>query len=139
MIDKSTQTSNMEKIIIEGRPVAWARAGICKNRFFDRQSKERQSFQWKLKRAFNKCPTEAAIVLSCIFSFALPKNASKAKRMALLGTFHEGRPDVDNLAKFVNDAAQGILWCDDSQVVRLTVEKVWAEEDKTTICFEKAI
>jgi Holliday junction resolvase RusA-like endonuclease len=50
-----------------------------------------------------------------------------------------GRPDVDNLAKFVNDVAQGILWGDDSQVVRLTVEKVWAEEDKTTICFEEAI
>jgi hypothetical protein len=53
MLNKSTPTRGMEKIIIEGRPVAWARAGISKNRFFDRQSKERQSFQWKLKSAFN--------------------------------------------------------------------------------------
>lgn len=129
----------MEKIEIAGKPIAWKRVGVNKGRFFDRQAKERQSFQWRLKSAFNKCPTEAPIVLSCIFSFALPKNASKVKRMALLGAFHEGRPDVDNLAKFVNDAAQGILWRDDSQVVRLTVEKVWAEEDKTTIYFEEAI
>lgn len=139
MLNKSTPTRGMEKIIIEGRPIAWARAGISKKRFFDRQSKERQSFQWKLKSAFNKGPTKAPISLSCVFSFALPKSSSKAKRKALLGTFHVGRPDVDNLAKFVNDAAQGILWGDDSQVVLLTVEKVWAEEDKTTICFKEAI
>lgn len=129
----------MYSIEIFGKPIAWKRVGVNRGRFFDRQSKERQSFQWKLKSAFNKGPTEGPILLSCVFSFSLPKSSSKVKRKALLGTFHEGRPDVDNLAKFVNDASQGILWRDDSQVVRLTVEKVWAEEDKTTICFEEAI
>lgn len=34
-----------------------------------------------------------------------------------------GKPDAENIAKAVQDAGNGILWGDDSQVVRLTVEK----------------
>lgn len=35
------------------------------------------------------------------------------------------RGDCDNLAKAVQDALQGIVWLDDRQVVKLTVEKEW--------------
>ena len=43
--------------------------------------------------------------------------------------------DVDNLAKFYLDCMNDVVWQDDSQVVRLTVEKAWAEdrEPKTII------
>jgi len=66
----------------------------------------------------------------------VPKSWSKVKRAAMLGKPHESRPDLDNLAKFVNDVANGILWQDDAQIARLSLEKVWAEEDKTVIDFE---
>ena len=33
--------------------------------------------------------------------------------------------DVDNLAKFVMDALQGVLYKDDKTIVRLVVEKTW--------------
>ena len=126
------------KIEIVGRPVAWQRVGVNRRKFFDRQAKERRSFQWKLKKGFKKPPTKAPIALGCTFAFALPKSMSKAKRRALLGTFHEGRPDVDNLIKWIGDVGQGILWQDDKQIVKLmNVEKIWAEQDKTTIFFEE--
>jgi len=35
-----------------------------------------------------------------------------------------GRPDAENVVKAVLDAATGIVWVDDSQVVRLTVTKI---------------
>ena len=35
------------------------------------------------------------------------------------------RPDADNYAKLVLDALNGVLWRDDSQVVRLFVEKAY--------------
>ena len=35
------------------------------------------------------------------------------------------RPDVDNFAKSVLDAANGILWADDSLIVDLQVTKAW--------------
>jgi len=36
---------------------------------------------------------------------------------------HTGKRDVDNIAKAVMDAGNGVLWHDDGQVYRLTVEK----------------
>jgi Holliday junction resolvase RusA-like endonuclease len=93
----------MEKIEIEGRPIAWKRVGLNRGRFFDRQDKERRAFQWKLKKEFNKRPSEAPIALGCTFTFAAPKSLSKTKRAALMGSFPEGRPDVDNLLKWVGD------------------------------------
>lgn len=39
------------------------------------------------------------------------------------------RPDLDNLAKAVKDAAKGILWIDDSQVAELTASKLYAPQD----------
>ena len=36
------------------------------------------------------------------------------------------RPDVDNLAKSVLDASNGILWQDDTLIVDLRVTKAWA-------------
>lgn len=127
----------MFRMEIEGKPTAWARAGTCRGRFFDRQSKERRSFQWKLKTGFQKDPLNRPITLACIFSFEIPKSWSKAKKTALLGKSHEGRPDLDNLVKWVGDAAQGILWDDDAKIVKLTAEKVWAEKDITIITFEE--
>lgn len=38
------------------------------------------------------------------------------------------RPDVDNIAKAVCDALNGIAYKDDKQITCLTVDKVWAED-----------
>jgi len=40
-----------------------------------------------------------------------------------------GRPDADNLLKAVCDAAKGILWHDDSQIVTALVRKLWADKE----------
>lgn len=125
------------RIKIEGRPIAWKRAGVSKGRFFDRQAKERAAFQWELKKDFRKPPTSSPINLSCVFSFRIPKSLSKAKRMAFLGKPHKSRPDADNLAKWIGDCGNDVLWLDDSQIAKLSIEKIWGEEDETTIDFEE--
>jgi Holliday junction resolvase RusA-like endonuclease len=126
----------MFRIEIEGKPIAWARAGCSRGRFFDRQSKEKTSFQWKLKTGFQKDPLIRPINLACVFSFEIPKSWPRDKRESLLGKPHESRPDLDNLVKWVGDAAQGVLWDDDAKIVKLNAEKVWAERDITIITFE---
>lgn len=40
------------------------------------------------------------------------------------------RPDIDQIAKAVLDAATGVLWHDDAQVVALTVEQCTAAQDE---------
>ena len=43
------------------------------------------------------------------------------------------RQDVDNVAKAVLDALNGIAWVDDTQVQRLVVEKSYGTEGRTTV------
>lgn len=43
------------------------------------------------------------------------------------------RLDCDNVAKACLDALCGVLWIDDSQVVRLTVEKVHSDGESITL------
>ena len=39
-----------------------------------------------------------------------------------------GKPDVDNIAKAVLDGCTGVIWGDDTQVVRVVVERLMAAE-----------
>ncbi len=43
------------------------------------------------------------------------------------------RSDLDNMAKAVLDALNGVAWVDDSQVSRLVVEKSYGSEGRTTV------
>jgi Holliday junction resolvase RusA-like endonuclease len=43
------------------------------------------------------------------------------------------RADLDNCAKSVLDALNGVAWEDDSQVTRLVVEKSYGTEARTTV------
>jgi len=43
------------------------------------------------------------------------------------------RQDVDNIAKAVLDALNGVAWVDDTQVQRLVVEKSYGTEGRTTV------
>lgn len=55
-------------------------------------------------------------------TFYLKRPQSLFKRV----TMHLRKPDVDKLARCLNDAMIGIAYVDDSQVVALSVEKVYA-------------
>ena len=48
-----------------------------------------------------------------------------AKRREVDSTPHAIRPDGDNLEKFVNDAMNGLLWDDDSQIVWMIRSKTY--------------
>jgi len=56
---------------------------------------------------------------------AVPESWSNKKRAAALAGEIKptGKPDLDNLAKLYADALNGILWKDDSQLVRMALEK----------------
>ncbi len=63
--------------------------------------------------------------ISVFAYFALPQSMSKKKRQQLHLTPHvKHRADVDNLAKAVLDALNGVAYPDDCAVYSLTVHKV---------------
>jgi Holliday junction resolvase RusA-like endonuclease len=58
----------------------------------------------------------------------IPVSWSKKKQVAAAaGTVRAtNKPDADNVLKGVKDACNGVIWNDDSQVVVLTVRKLYA-------------
>ncbi len=64
-------------------------------------------------------PLKGPLLLSVLFVFERPYARMKEEA-------HIIKPDLDNLAKGVMDALNGIAWHDDSQIVSLTLGKDWA-------------
>lgn len=73
-------------------------------------------------------PIEGAIRISLVFVFERPlshygtgKNSDVLKDSAPY--VHTGKPDLDNLQKFVFDALNGTFFKDDSQIIMVTASK----------------
>lgn len=63
----------------------------------------------------------------------IPVPASKSKkwkRLALEGFIYPDnkKPDCSNIQKHIEDCFNGVIWVDDVQVIRGTVEKVYSEK-----------
>ena len=70
-------------------------------------------------------PLEAEI----LGTFPIPQSVSKKQMIAMLNgeVYHTKKPDCDNMAKSVLDALNGVAYHDDSQIVKLYVNKQYGE------------
>ena len=59
-----------------------------------------------------------------IFHMPMPKSWSDKKRAAMLGQYHQQKPDVDNLGKATFDA----IFEDDSHIADIRIVKRWADK-----------
>ena len=68
--------------------------------------------------------------MGIVMAFSVPKSYTKKRTKACLSgeEMHTKKPDADNVAKAVMDALQGLAFEDDSQVVYMTLEKVYRAE-----------
>ena len=80
-------------------------------------------------------PAEGPLSLTLIVHLPIPASWSKAKQAsALNGTvWPVSRPDVDNYAKNILDALNGIVWADDSAVVSLTCTKIYSDDPRAVV------
>lgn len=67
--------------------------------------------------------TDGAVTVRMRFVFLRPKSVSERKRPDMTV-----KPDVDKLVRAVLDALTGCAYRDDSQVVRVEAEKVYARD-----------
>ena len=130
----------MENIVqLLGTPVAAARPRVLKSGFtFDPKSKEKQDARKMLFSQWRDGPTRNPVSLDISFEMPIPRSLSKKKQEALIGQPHISKPDCDNLAKFVLDAMNKIIYEDDSHVFELHVKKIYSEDPKTIIVIKKA-
>lgn len=77
----------------------------------------------RVEMAFERCP---------------PKSWSKKKTLEMRGLPITGRPDVDNQAKAILDALNGVVFEDDGQVSDLFVSRRWGETDSVRVAVSLA-
>ena len=67
--------------------------------------------------------------------FTIPKSATKKKRALMIDEKVRPikRPDLDNIAKTVLDALNGLAYKDDSQVVSLILEKYYSDTPRVEL------
>ena len=86
-------------------------------------------------RRLDADPFESAVSIRIECVFTPPRSWSKRNKAAAIdGAIKKcSKPDVDNLAKTVCDALNGIAWLDDSQIVRMSAVKRYGSESYTTV------
>lgn len=72
--------------------------------------------------------------LRVIAHHAIPASWSKRKQQqALQGQVIPGKPDLDNVAKAVLDALNGVVYEDDKQVIKLVAEKQYSFDPRVEV------
>ena len=81
------------------------------------------------------------IEVECRFYFAPPKSYTKTKLKQITSKqmLYTKKPDVDNLFKGVTDALNGVIYNDDSQIVKATMYKEYSDEDRIVVEIREVI
>lgn len=69
--------------------------------------------------------------------FKIPKSTSNKKRQQMINAYCDKKKDIDNIAKVVLDALNGVLYDDDRNCVSLNACKWYGEEEKLIISIER--
>ena len=89
----------------------------------------------------NRCakPLEGRLEVTIRAHFGIPKNTSKKQKEEMLNNNISPvkKPDIDNIAKIILDALNKLAFNDDNQITKLSIEKVYSEEEKVYIKIEQ--
>lgn len=101
-------------------PVAKARARVTAlGNYTPKKTKDAEKLiAWSLRDKYKDKPHSGPVSVKMEFYFRRPKARKKAIN-------HVCKPDLTNLAKTVEDAANKILWDDDSQIISLQLDKYY--------------
>lgn len=119
----------------KGRPRASSRGGFvrmytdAKTLSYEAAIAHQATFAMSVWSVF-----DTAISLRVVAFYAIPGSWSKRKQMqALNGELIPGKPDLDNVAKAVLDACQGVIYQDDKQVIKLIAEKRYSYDPRIEV------
>ena len=116
---------------VDGRPQAKQRPRFARGHSYTpaktREAEEEIREAFKLKYP-DFVPLSSPLSVTMLFQFKIPKKEKK---------HFTQRPDVDNLVKTVMDALNETAWEDDSQIVQLVAQKVYADIEGTLVSIEE--
>ena len=85
-------------------------------------------------------PEEGPLMARIYFGLPIPKSETKANKLQMLQkkVFPTKRPDLDNMAKAVLDALNGVAYKDDCQIVMMISKKNYAEAPYVKVILDEA-
>lgn len=118
-------------VVIPGVPHGQGRPRACVRGNHASVYERGEDKSWKayaqdlMRRALLFTPAylfEGPVSVQILAVWPCPKSARKVEK--LQQRWRVGKPDADNIAKAVCDAANGVLWIDDAQVAELRVLRI---------------
>lgn len=91
--------------------------------------------RWVFTNTHNAKKLEGEIEARIVAMYPIPKSMTKKNRQLVdEGKLHPTKkPDLDNVAKIILDSLNTIAYHDDSQVIRLVVEKHYSDEPRVEV------
>ncbi len=120
--------------IIPGKPQGKARPRVTRNGTYTPQ--RTKDYQNRIKQAYNgEYLPEKPLIATIVCYYSIAKNTSKAKhRLMLEGKlFPLVRPDIDNVAKVILDALNGVAYKDDNLIVQLQIKKKYSDDPRVEV------
>jgi len=112
------------------------------NMHVDPSKAKKNDLLWVIQEMRPEKPLDFAIRVDAVFFFKRPKSHYRTgKNSHILRDdapyWHIGKPDRDNLDKFILDAMKGVFWKDDSIVCDGNISKKYDENPRTWILITK--
>ena len=128
--------NGLATIVIPGTPGHWRRSRTNGKRHFmaPKSREERDRIIIHTRRTWTGKPVQGPVSVSIDAFYRCPKQRPKCIGKEEWQNRDEPfekptRPDLDNVAKQVLDALNGVVWDDDSQVCDLRIRKRYAARD----------
>jgi Holliday junction resolvase RusA-like endonuclease len=145
---KANQMTFVVDFIIDAVPVAKGRPRFSSRGGFVKAYTPAKTSDWEtvvrteaVKAMGSSSPLDGAVALSMRFYLPIPASWSKKRTEAAKSgqERHVKKPDVDNFAKAVMDACNGVLFVDDSQVVDMHVAKYYSDWPRVAVTMLEVI
>lgn len=127
MVEAAREEPNSERRYwINADPVPQGRPRFGNGHAYeDRKSRDFKRFVSAVVGMRKEDPLEGPLCVTLKFHVARPKTVTR--------DYPTVRPDIDNYAKAILDACNGIVWDDDAQIVELRLSKRYADGRDTGI------
>lgn len=136
---KFTEEVQVISLQIDGEPISWKRPAhkiVCgKVIVFDVQKKEKNAIKWQFYDQYRGLPIHGPILVDITFKMPIPDYVKPEDRQKMLNgqIFHDTKPDIDNLVKFILDCMSKQIFDDDCQIPFLYTRKEYSLMPATII------
>jgi Holliday junction resolvase RusA-like endonuclease len=77
-------------------------------------------------------PFQGPVRIGLLISFPLPKS-KRATRNRPAAYWHTSKPDASNILKAIEDAMNGIVYRDDSQIAEIAITKIYDQAGRASV------